>query len=328
MTTHPDSGESARSAADDAADRRPTGDADEPRYTRDELVEELDISPEYAEKMWNAFGFARLSTDEKIFTDDELEAFRLLAGAEHTMPDTAQIATARAIGQTMSRLTEWQADQLRELDRDPDVPWTIPQMAAALSTVQRLVWRRHLAQALARDTEQIDDVQMDLVVGFADIVGYTSLSRRIGLTQLEQLLEAFEDRTHDVVLRRGGQVVKTLGDAVMYTFSDTAAAADTALAIHELSEHDPIPALRVGMARGEVLSRLGDVFGQPVNVASRLCGSARPGSVLVDEAVAAELADNDRFYLKSIPPLNVRGYRHLKAKTLEANKYYDARTGD
>ena len=72
-----------------------------------------------------------------------------------------------------------------------------------------------------------------------------------------------------------------------------------------------------------MLSRLGDVFGEPVNIAARLAGSARPGTILVDDAVATGLAEDERFYLRSIPSLNVRGYLRLKARTLEVNKYYD-----
>ncbi|MEE3850028.1 adenylate/guanylate cyclase domain-containing protein [Gordonia sp. LSe1-13] len=295
----------------------------EPRYTRDELVDELGLTAEYAEKIWNAFGFARASTPDKIFTENELQALRLFAASAAAMPLDAQVATARAIGQTMSRLADWQADQLREFDRDPDVPWTIDQMSAALGQVQQLIWRRHLALALDHHIELESDESQDLVVGFADIVGYTSLSRRIALDELELLLASFEEETFDIVTRGGGHVIKTLGDAVMFTAHEPAEAATIAIAIHELSADDEIPPLRVGLARGRVLSRLGDVFGEPVNIAARLAGSARPGTTLVDDSVSAGLADDERFYLRSIPSLSVRGYRRLKAKTVEANKYYD-----
>ncbi|MAU81365.1 adenylate/guanylate cyclase domain-containing protein [Gordonia sp. Z-3] len=300
----------------------------EPRYTRDELVAELGLSAEYAEKIWNAFGFARTSTPDKIFTEADLDALRLFADSEDTMPQTAQVATARAIGQTMARLADWQADQLREFDRDPDVPFTIDQMSAALGQVQQLIWRRHLALALDHGVELESDESHDLVVGFADIVGYTSLSRRIALDELEQLLESFEENAFEIVVANGGHVIKTLGDAVMFTAHHPSEAAVIAIAIHRLSESDEIPPLRVGLARGRVLSRLGDVFGEPVNIAARLAGSARPGTILVDDAVATGLAEDERFYLRSIPSLNVRGYRRLKARTLEVNKYYDGPVDD
>ncbi|WP_040509448.1 adenylate/guanylate cyclase domain-containing protein [Gordonia soli] len=301
---------------------------DERRYTRDELVAALGISTEYADKLWNAFGFARKTTDDKIFDEADLIALQLFADSETTMPQNAQVATARAIGQTMSRLADWQADQLLELDRDPAVPWSLEQMSSALGRIQQLIWRRHLAMALEKDVVHESDERLESVIGFADIVGYTSLSRRIDLADLEQLLEEFEERTYEIVTVEGGHVVKTLGDAVMFTHSSPGAAAAISLAVHELSSGETIPPLRVGLASGVVLSRLGDVFGEPVNIAARLCGSARPRTTLVDESTAAALEDDPRFYLKSISSLNVRGYKRLRAKTLEHNKYYDPETGN
>ena len=299
-----------------------------PEFSRDELIAELGISPEYVERMWRAFGFAHNTTSDKIFTADEITALRVFADSESTMPERAQTATARAIGQTMSRLADWQADQILELERDPTVPWTREQMVSALGVIQQLIWRCHLNLALERDIARTDDEQAHLVVGFVDIVGYTSLSRRIGMTELEELLEIFEDRSHAIISSHGGHVIKTLGDAVLFTFEQAEPAAATALQLHQLSGPDTpeatdlLPPLRVGLAQGPVLSRLGDVFGEPVNIAARLCGSARPGTTLVDEATADELADERPYFLHSISPLSVRGYRRLKSKTLAANRYY------
>lgn len=300
----------------------------EPQYTREELIAALGVSPEYAEKMWNAFGFAHRNTGDKIFSQTDVDALKLFASAEETMPMTAQLASARAIGQTMARLADWQADQIRELDRNPDVPWTADQMAASFGQVQNLIWRRHLDLVMRRDIAHDADVHLDRIVGFADIVGYTSLSRRIAMDELEQLIENFEESTHDVVSDAGGFVVKTLGDAVMFLFDDPGNAAQAALGIHHLVAEEIIPEVRVGLARGQILTRLGDVFGEPVNIAARLCGSARPGTTLVDDELAEDLADDERFYLKSIPTLSVRGYRKLKAKTLDANKYYEPPTSE
>ena len=56
------------------------------------------------------------------------------------------------------------------------------------------------------------------------------------------------------------------------------------------------------------------------SIASRLTSSARPGSTLVDDSIAEQIGADDRFYLKSIPPLRVRGYKYLKARVLEPHK--------
>ncbi|GED96060.1 adenylate/guanylate cyclase domain-containing protein [Gordonia crocea] len=302
---------------------------DEQRYSRAELTAVLGVSPEQVDRLWNAFGFARRQTDAKIFSQHDLDALRLFVVASRVIPDDEQVATARAIGQSAARLADWQADMLLDLDRNPAITWSIDDMARAMSTIQTMVWRRHLEAALERDVAQVDPtaaesqrlagVRTTEVVGFADIVGFTSLSRRIDLPDLEVLLEAFENRVHAVITAHGGQVVKTLGDAVLFTNTDVASAASTAVQIQEeVADVDPVPPLRIGLAYGEILNRHGDVFGEPVNIASRLCGSARPGTTLIDAALAEAIGrdEGQGLRIRPIPTLSVRGYRRLKASTL------------
>jgi adenylate cyclase len=74
--------------------------------------------------------------------------------------------------------------------------------------------------------------------------------------------------------------------------------------------------LRIGLACGEVLSRLGDVYGEPVNIASRLTSLARPGSVLIDRELAAALAEESAYEIRTLPRQQVRGYRNLEAAVL------------
>ena len=118
----------------------------------------------------------------------------------------------------------------------------------------------------------------------------------------------------DVVARRRGRIVKTLGDEVLFVCQDVGDAMALAFDLHdEVPDDDGALTLRIGMARGEVLPRYGDVYGPVVNIASRLTSHARPGAVLVDEqlteAVRAAELDYD---LRSVPQLTVRGYKHLR----------------
>ncbi len=295
----------------------------QPCYTRDELIFKLGVETEYAEKIWSAFGFAHLASHDKIFTDQDLEAFRVWAAGAALFPESDQIATARAIGLAMSRLADWQADQLLAYDRDPNVELTVDEMSRALSRVNRLVWRRHLAIALQRNTSVDSDTETPgwvVNVGFVDLVGYTSLSRRLDMSELNTLVSAFDEQISAEITGHGGQVVKTLGDGVLFVNPDAGATAATALAISALSGKAPLPELRIGLAHGTVLDRLGDVFGEPVNVASRLCSSARPGSILIDEALTDALGDDGRFRIRSIPTLSVRGYRRLRASALSPSR--------
>ncbi len=291
----------------------------DPAFTRDETVTELGMDEEFADSLWRAFGFAHDPRDEMIFTEADVAALGWSIAAYRTSPEGA-VSAARSIGQTMSRLAEWQAERLHTLAADPESEISIAQLAEAVGRVQSVVWRRHLISALRNLAVGAgpDDRTADLIVGFCDIVGYTSLSRKIGMQQLNSLLETFEGRATDIVISHGGRVVKTLGDAVMFLVDNPVAATEIALELHEISG-DEIPQLRVGIARGAVLLRFGDVFGEPVNIAARLTGSARPGTSLCD-ATFADAVDDYRFYFKSIGTLSVRGYRHLKARVIEYDR--------
>jgi adenylate cyclase len=56
-----------------------------------------------------------------------------------------------------------------------------------------------------------------------------------------------------------------------------------------------LPRLRVGVAYGSAVSRAGDWFGRPVNLASRVTAAARPGAVLVSESAREQIGEDHRF---------------------------------
>jgi adenylate cyclase len=78
---------------------------------------------------------------------------------------------------------------------------------------------------------------------------------------------------------------------------------------------DDFPSLRAGLATGMAVSRAGDWFGSPVNLASRVTGAARPGSVLVSESTRDAIGDDVRF------TWTFAGARHLKNITLDVNLF-------
>jgi adenylate cyclase len=104
------------------------------------------------------------------------------------------------------------------------------------------------------------------------------------------LVQRFEAVTSDVVTSHGGRIIKTVGDEVLFVGWPPQAAAAIALDIASEIGADPLmPDVRVGVATGQVVARLGDVFGTTVNRASRLTSIAAPGTVLVDDATARVL---------------------------------------
>ncbi|MEO7448682.1 MAG: adenylate/guanylate cyclase domain-containing protein [Humibacillus sp.] len=163
-------------------------------------------------------------------------------------------------------------------------------------------WRRHLSATVSRmladaDPESYGRTKMRSV-GFADLVNFTALVRRMSERDLARLVSRFEALSTDVITAHGGRLIKTVGDEVLFTTMGAAPAAAIALDLVEtMTSDDVLPDVRCGMARGPIISRLGDVFGTTVNRASRLTAVAAPGAVLVDATMARELASLSGFEL-------------------------------
>jgi adenylate cyclase len=180
------------------------------------------------------------------------------------------------------------------------------------------VWRRQFAAATERSfATLLGDGHPVLAVGFVDLVGFTETSRQSDARALEKLLERFERDTSLRVTAVGGRVIKMLGDEVLFVTDNVAGAAEVALATVAAHAQDKsLPEVRAGIALGPVLGRLGDVYGEPVNLASRLTVEARPGSVLVDLAAAEALRQDPAYELVPLKHRSVRGYRALRPHVL------------
>jgi adenylate cyclase len=295
------------------------------RYSRREVAERAGVGVEHARTLWRALGFADVGDDSVAFTEQDVEALRAVDGlVRHGVIDNdTQLAMTRAMGQSLARLADWHVSAITSALAGEDA--VEPDEAAEVAhdlvpVVEQLigyVWRRHLAAAAARALGDDRAAGGMLSVGFADIVGFTSLTRQVGENELAQVVDRFEALASDVVAENGGRVVKTLGDEVMFTADEPDQAAEIALQLTEQVEAtDDLPELRIGLACGPVLARLGDVYGEPVNIASRLTSIAHPGSILVDRELATAIDEDARFRLRRVPPRPVRGYALLHASRL------------
>jgi adenylate cyclase len=304
--------------------------------TRAQVEELAEVAPQTSERFWRALGFVDAGPDARVFVSADVEALRLTAELERDELVTAgtEETLARAMGQAMSRLAQAQVEATGELlARAPEVielarddPQELVRLlteraAHLIAPMERLLvytWRRHAVAAAQRSVVGVlsDIGDTARAVGFADIVGFTSLSRDLSGRELGELVQRFEDASNDAVLRRGGRIVKTLGDEVMFVVDDPAAAADIGLTLAEAfgGPDDLVPQVRVGLAWGPALARAGDVLGPVVNIASRCTGLARPGTVLVDRDLAAAVDASERsadFVLVRLRAQRVRGYDHL-----------------
>jgi adenylate cyclase len=296
------------------------------RYTRLQVSEQVGVEPEQTRLLWRSLGFAGVADDEVVFTDADVGALRQVVALREAgvIDRDSQVAMSRVLGQTFSRLAASQGQLLVELllarpesFASADAVLTaIEQLTPLMQQLQDYVWRRQLAAYLARvgvraSAEAVPGPVAAAVV-FADMAGFTTLTRRSTAAELARVLDDFESLATEVVGAHDGRIVKTIGDEVLFVADTPAHCAQLALELVERAGRiDSLPALRVGLAAGAVVTRLGDVFGSTVNIASRLTSLSRPGWILVDREMAEALADDPRFVLRPRRPEAVRGFGHL-----------------
>jgi adenylate cyclase len=296
------------------------------RYTRLQVAELSGLPLERTQRLWRALGFADSTDDDPAYSDADiaaLGALRSLIDSGFVGPET-EATIARAMGQALSRLADWQTDMLADVlagaaaqeGRDPTPDEAVAAARALLPLlrdIQDYVWRRHLAantDRLRAATGGGD--RRELAVGFADLVGYTSRSRGMGGRELGAMVEDFESTAAEVIARHAGRVVKTVGDGVLFTATSAVDAAEIALDLPDRWTAEDRPPLRVGAAYGAVLTRLGDVYSPVVNLASRLTSVANPSTVLVDRELARRLRGRPEYRVRPLRRVSVRGYDHLQ----------------
>ena len=151
-----------------------------------------------------------------------------------------------------------------------------------------------------------------LAVLFADVSGSTQMYEALGDVRargiVARCIAVMTEATH----RHGGTLVKTMGDEVMTTFPDAAAAAEAACEMQEAITGQMMVegrrlAIRVGFHFGPILSEDADVFGDAVNLAARLANQAKSGQILTSGATVAHLTGPRRKSCRQIDLTQVRG---------------------
>jgi adenylate cyclase len=303
------------------------------RHLSEQVLEASALEEGVPARLWRALGFAESDDGLETFTDQDLEALRIVFGLVSL--GLASVETAvqltRVMGSSMERLAEALVAATDESQRGTDVPGflagdgedrlTVAQQVAFASevvfpSVERLIvyaWRRHIQAAvrrrvtLLRDGTGQDAHLPELTVGFADMVGFTSLSQQLSAAQLAQVVDRFEALAHDTVVVGGGRVVKMIGDEVMFVTDLPQQAVAIAFSLVDAYADDELLSdVRVGLATGAVLARDGDYFGSVVNRASRIVNIADAGTVLVSEEVRDGLHDHPGVVFESLRPRELK----------------------
>lgn len=185
-----------------------------------------------------------------------------------------------------------------------------PMLGPMIQEMLRLQLRHLMETEAVTATERAEGQRLPgarlVTIAFADLVGFTRLGEVVPPEELEQLAHRLTDLAHEVAVPPV-QFIKTIGDEVMLVSSDPVALLEAVLDLVDATDgDDDLPRLRAGIATGMAVRRAGDWFGNAVNLASRVTGAARPGSMLVSESTYEAVGDDERF------TWSFAGARHLK----------------
>ena len=309
-----------------------------PTLTRLEVAKKSGLAPEVNAARWRALGFPEVADDDVAFTKADVDALKVTEALINLgfIERDSEEAFIRTVGRTFARLAEWQVRGILRSALEGESGTVsgrdLKQVSEILrlgSKVQDYVWRRHLVGAASRMVLQhSEDTDSEpACAGFVDIVGYTTRSRSMTSDELSALVERFESVVTDLITEHSGRVVKTIGDEIFFVVDDPREAAWLGVELTEQHVHDDsFPNVRVGMAYGDLLYRLGDVFGPVVNMASRLTSVARPGRAVVDKQFA-ELAKDERgIRLRRMPRTRIKGFETVEPWALKRERI-DRRKG-
>jgi adenylate cyclase len=286
--------------------------ASEERYSARDVAAEAGIELDLLLRIQQAIGLPVLDPDEPTLGQEALDAARRTRRFHDAgLPEEALIEAARVIGQSMSRL----AEAMRGLVEDVVLPQAASErdlglgLAAFAETVGGELepmlgdaLNAHLLAQIRSDVISRAELaagrrgltgSRQVAVCFADLVGFTRLGERRPADELGAVAGRLAALAGDLA-RPPVRLIKTIGDAVMLVSPEVEPLLDVALELVRTADEqgDDFPQLRAGVAAGPAINRGGDWYGHTVNLASRLTGVARPGSVLVDESVK-EAVDGD-----------------------------------
>jgi len=278
------------------------------RYTAGQVAEEAGIDEEVLRAQRGALGLPVSEEDESrpIFSEADLEAAkRVRSLLDAGLPQDGMVEATRVVGLAMSQIAAASNALIGEALLEPGLseleaahryveaakalrPLLTPAIQHALD-LHVLEGLRSVAVGRAELEAGTLAGAREVTACFADLVGFTRLGEELPPDELGRVSGRLAALAREVTAPPV-RLVKMIGDAAMLVSDEPEPALEAALDLIDAAEAegDEIPDLRAGVASGSALSRAGDWYGRPVNLASRITNVARPGSVLAAEGVVTD----------------------------------------
>jgi class 3 adenylate cyclase len=177
-----------------------------------------------------------------------------------------------------------------------------------------------VTQILSRPTGQMDrkalleSLRRNVCVLFTDLKGSTSYFEKFGDAAGLMMVHRSTTMLSQAVERHSGRVIKTIGDSVMAVYEDPLAAIASSIEMQEAIDADNKDkeesrrvSVRIGINYGLGLVKSNDVFGDVVNVASRVESAAAPEQILVSDTLYAALKGDESFKIRPMGKFALKG---------------------
>jgi adenylate cyclase len=292
-----------------------------PLYTARELSEDTGLDADLILRVRRATGLPVADADDRVFIEGDRENARRIAEFRRAgLSDEHMLEVSRVLGRGLAQAAEVMRAVALELAVEPgaseaELASSYAQMAQVLTPMTAplvqhvlMLHLRHsvsseMVNAAEREEGRLPGAR-DVTIAFADLVGFTRLGESVPPDELGRVARRLETLTTDVI-EAPVRLVKTIGDAAMLASPDADALLEATIDLVAAAdaEGEDFPQLRAGVASGEALSRAGDWYGRPVNLASRVTSIARPGSVLATKEVRDALEDEYHWSFAGARPL-------------------------
>ena len=161
--------------------------------------------------------------------------------------------------------------------------------------------------------ERLERFRRAITVMFTDIKGSTEYFEHYGDIAGLAMVHECNDALRDVIEQHSGRVIKTIGDAVMAVFDDCDQSVRAAIAMQRrlkqknaLRKKQDEMLIRIGLHHGMGIVKSDDVFGDVVNVASRVESMAQPEQIIISDSLA-EAVSKSEFKLLPLGRFHLRG---------------------